>query len=562
MPHQTSPISASSMKSPNNLKAKRPIANFHPSIWKDHFLSLSSEATKIDVEVEEQAKQLKGEVKKMLIISNRNPFKILNLVDSIQRLNVSYHFENEIDQILEQIYANYREFTNIDGNDDLYTISLLFRLLRQQGYKIPCDIFTKFVESNGKFKESLAENARAILSLYEAAHMRVHGEDVLEEALDFSVKHLKNIISNSSPIFVAEVTSALKYPLRKAIPRMKAREYIPIYEEDPSHSKTLLTFSKLDFNILQKLHQKELIEVIRWWKDLKVETNFSFARDRIVECYLWTLGVYFEPQFSVGRKLLTKVTAISSILDDIYDAYGTFEELQVLTPAIQRWDRSMVNVLPEYMKPFYIAMLDLYKEISKEIDKDESSLHVHIAKEEIKKLAESYFEEAKWLSKNYKPNFKEHMELALYTTGYSLLISISLLVMGNMVTNDVLQWVSRRPKIIEGSTIICRLMDDIVSHKFEQEREHVASAVECYIEQYGCSEEEACVELHKQVVDAWKDVNEACLHPIAVPMPILMRTVNFSRVMNVIYSDEDGYTNSNGKTKFIIESLLVNSVPC
>ena len=131
-------------------------------------------------------------------------------------------------------------------------------------HKFETDIFTKFVESNGKFKESLAENARAILSLYEAAHMRVHGEDVLEEALDFSVKHLKNIISNSSPIFVAEVTSALKYPLRKAIPRMKAREYIPIYEEDPSHSKTLLTFSKLDFNILQKLHQKELIEVIRF----------------------------------------------------------------------------------------------------------------------------------------------------------------------------------------------------------------------------------------------------------------------------------------------------------
>ena len=100
---------------------------------------------KIDVEVEEQAKQLKGEVKKMLIISNRNPFKILNLVDSIQRLNVSYHFENEIDQILEQIYANYREFTNIDGNDDLYTISLLFRLLRQQGYKIPCGKFIHFL---------------------------------------------------------------------------------------------------------------------------------------------------------------------------------------------------------------------------------------------------------------------------------------------------------------------------------------------------------------------------------------------------------------------------------
>lgn len=251
----------------------------------------------------------------------------------------------------------------------------------------------------------------------------------------------------------------------------------------------------------------------------------------LVECYLWTLGVYFEPQFNVGRKILTKIIAITSILDDTYDAYGTFEELQVLTPTIRRWDRSLVNVLPEYMKPFYIAMLDLYKKISKEVDKDESSLHIHVAKEEMKKLAESYFEEAKWLNKNYKPTFKEYMELSLKTTAYSLLTSISLLGMGDMVTNE-----------------------------FEQEREHITSAVECYMEQYGCSEEEACVELHKQMVDAWKDVNEACLHPIAVPMPILMRAINFSRFMNVVYSDEDGYTHSKGKTKFIIESLLMNPV--
>ena len=74
----------------------------------------------------------------------------------------------------------------------------------------------------------------------------------------------------------------------------------------------------------------------RWWKDLEVPTNFPFARDRIVESYFWTLGAYFEPHFGVGRKILTKVIVISSILDDIYDAYGTFEELQIFTTAIQR----------------------------------------------------------------------------------------------------------------------------------------------------------------------------------------------------------------------------------
>ncbi|XP_022929224.1 (+)-gamma-cadinene synthase-like isoform X1 [Cucurbita moschata] len=562
MSHQTSLVSVSTMKSPNTSKVERPLAKYHSSIWKDHFLSLSTEAMKIDVVMEERAKQLKAEVKKMLMISNRNLLEKLSLVDSIQRLSVFYHFENEIDQILEQIYANYRDFTSIDGDDDLHTISLLFRLLRQHGYRIPCDIFTKFVESNGKFKESLAEDARGILSLYEAANMRVHGEDILEEALDFSVKHLKNIMANSNSKFGAEIEHALKWPLRKDLPKLKGREYITMYQEDPSHSQTLLAFSKLDFNILQKLYQKELKELTRWWKDLNVETNFPYARDRIVECYFWTLGAYFEPQFNVGRKILTKVIAISSILDDTYDAYGTFEELQIFTEAIQRWDRSMVSILPEYMKPLYIAMLNHYKEISKEIGMDENSFHVHTTKEEIKKLARSYFEEAKWLNQNYTPKFKEYMEWALHSTGYFSIISVALIGMGDIVTNEILEWFFRKPKIINASTIICRLMDDIISRKFEQERKHVTSGVECYMEEYECSEEEVCVEFQKQVVDAWKDINEACLHPLDVPMPILMRIVNVSRVINLLYTDEDGYTNANGRTKFLIESLLVNPMPC
>ena len=130
-------------------------------------------------------------------------------------------------------------------------------------YEFGADIFTKFIESNGKFKESLAEDARGILSLYEAANMRVQGEDVLEEALDFSVKHLKNIIANSNSKFGTQIEHALKWPLRKDLPKLKAREYITMYQEDPSHSQTLLAFSKLDFNILQKLYQKELKELTR-----------------------------------------------------------------------------------------------------------------------------------------------------------------------------------------------------------------------------------------------------------------------------------------------------------
>ncbi|RVW14961.1 Retrovirus-related Pol polyprotein from transposon TNT 1-94 [Vitis vinifera] len=89
------------------------------------------------------------------------------------------------------------------------------------------------------------------------------------------------------------------------------------------------------------------------------------------------------------------------------------------------------------------------------------------------------------------------------------------------------------PKIVRASAIVCRLMDDMVSHKFEQKRGHVASAVECYMKQHGASEQETHNEFNKQVRDAWKDINEECLIPTAVPMPILVRVLNLARVIDV-----------------------------
>ena len=55
-----------------------------------------------------------------------------------------------------------------------------------------------------------------------------------------------------------------------------------------------------------------------------------------MELYVWVMGVYFEPKYSSARKFLTKVIAMASLMDDTYDAYGTFEELELFTEAIQR----------------------------------------------------------------------------------------------------------------------------------------------------------------------------------------------------------------------------------
>ncbi|KAL7216920.1 hypothetical protein ACSBR1_028779 [Camellia fascicularis] len=81
------------------------------------------------------------------------------------------------------------------------------------------------------------------------------------------------------------------------------------------------------------------------------------------------------------------------------------------------------------------------------------------------------------------------------------------------------------------------------------------------MKQYGASEEEALVELKKWVTNAWKDINQECLRPTAVPMPLLLRVVNLARVIIVLYKDKDGYTHSGTKLKGFAASVLIDSMP-
>ncbi|KAG6689189.1 hypothetical protein I3842_11G162000 [Carya illinoinensis] len=480
----------------------RNLANFRPSVWGSHFLSYASDSNVLDHKIMQQVEELKDEVKRMLIIApgsnDQTLSEKLDLIDAIQHLGVSYHFESEIDEILQKAHKiNPPCFNNsnimdhaADDQLKLYTISLWFRLLRQQGYYVSSNIFNEFKDDKGSFKASLISDVKGMLSLYEAAHLGINGEDILDEALPFTTTHLESAVNNHiRPHLAKKVKHALNRPIRKALPRLEGLYYISIYKEEDSYSETLLKFAKLDFNVLQSQHQKEIGGITKWWKNLDFTTKLPYARDRIVEGYFWIDGI-------IG---------MASIIDDTYDAYGSYAELKLFTEAIERWGISAIDILPEYMKLIYQALLDVYDEIEVETAKDGRPFCSHYAKE------------------------------------------------------SVFKWVFNDPKILRAATIICRLTDDIRGHK--QRRAHVASAVECYMKQYGISAEEEVYKLFwKEVAKAWKDINEEFMNSTAdrvIPMPILERVLNLARVIDLLYKEDDAYTNSH-LMKDYVASLFVN----
>jgi len=69
---------------------------------------------------------------RMMFNKMENEFDQLEFIDVLQRLGVAYQFNNEIRNMLDNIYNS--QTSKLKNN--LYATSLKFRLLRQHGYNI------------------------------------------------------------------------------------------------------------------------------------------------------------------------------------------------------------------------------------------------------------------------------------------------------------------------------------------------------------------------------------------------------------------------------------------
>ncbi|KAJ8636413.1 hypothetical protein MRB53_010680 [Persea americana] len=204
--------------------------------------------------------ELKKEVKRMFITS-KGSVEEMNMIDEIQRLGVAYHFEKEINDALEHIYD-----ANVDY-DDLKTVALRFRLLRQEGYicghLITEDVFNKFKDGGSNFKEGLISDVEGLSSLYEAAFYGTHGEDTLDEAISFTRGRPASLMTHLDGPLAAQVGHALELPMSKRIPRLEARFYISLFQQQKQPNDALLELVKLDFNLVQSMHRIELKELTR-----------------------------------------------------------------------------------------------------------------------------------------------------------------------------------------------------------------------------------------------------------------------------------------------------------
>ncbi|WVZ59787.1 hypothetical protein U9M48_009886, partial [Paspalum notatum var. saurae] len=483
-----------------------------------------------------------------------DPVHQMNLVDTLQHLSIDHLFEEQIDATLHSIHGSG------PGCFSLHEAALQFRLLRTHGLWVSTDgLVSKFRDDDGSFSAEITNDPRGLLSLYNAAHLLIHGEVELEEAIRITRHHLESLRSSLKSPLAGQVIRALKLPLPRTLKRLEALDYMSEYIDEQTYNPSILELAKLDFNLHQRLHLKELKANSQWWKDVYQEVELNYARDRVVEVFFWSYTIYHKQDYSRARTMLTKIFSLVTLLDDTYDVHATLDDCHKLTEALQRWDGRAVSTLPEYLRKFYMRLLRTFEEIEAELQPKERYRVAYI-REAFMLQSEAYLQEAKLFHHNCKPTFKEQVEVSMISIGAKLGAAAALIGMGDEATRDAFDWALRGASAVMSFAQIARFMNDIASFNSGKNKKDVASSVQCYMNEYSVTSEVAIAEIGYLIEDAWKTANQARFdHPEL--LPAVQRVINMTVGMPIIYDGKKDAFTGGKDLKEMIERLFISPIP-
>ncbi|KAF7111347.1 hypothetical protein CFC21_111371 [Triticum aestivum] len=414
---------------------------------------------------------LKQKVRRLLLEEEEELATRLIIMDQLQSLGVAYHFEEEIRNILMSMHVH---DAHHQLKHDLSSTALLFRMLRGYGISASTDMLSAFRDENGDFKAANPKDIDGFVALHEASYLAFPGEAMLDEARAFAVKKLEQLM----PSMFISMERQIDLPLQWRVPRLQAIWSLQQHgyndEKHLSMDPSVLQLAVVDFNLVQAVHGAELVEVTKWWKETGLGVKLPFARDRLVECFFCAACIAPEPPLASCREVLAKVGSLIVHLDDVYDLYGTFDELAAFTDAVGSWDDDALSTaLPEYMKAMYSAIRSTSTEAADRVTKGKGYDVLPLYKKAWHELCKAFLIEAKWQHEGQMPCLEEYLENGWVTSTGPLLLLHAFTMLQQQEQID--SWLRNHddgndmvyPKLVELCSMIFRLCNDCATYEAE-----------------------------------------------------------------------------------------------
>ncbi|KAH0719652.1 hypothetical protein KY285_004488 [Solanum tuberosum] len=285
----------------------------------------------------------------------------------------------------------------------------------------------------------------------------------------------------------------MMYPYHKSLASCKAKSFINNFKGINGWGRsTLQELANMDYSISKEIHQHELIEVSRWWRSLGLAEELKLLRDQPLKWYAWPMAMLTDPKMSQQRIELAKCISFVYVIDDIFDVYGTIEELTLFT---QAWAN----------------------------------------------LCNAFLKEAKWFASGELPTADVYLKNGLVSSGVHTVLLHMLYLLGFGLTNQNSIYFEDSSAMASSVATILRLWDDLGSAKDENQEGNDGSYIECYMKgQKNGSIELAREYVVKQIEDEWKQVNKKHFDLMNGSLGSFSKaSLNLARMVPLMYNYDD-----------------------
>ncbi|PWA38444.1 beta-myrcene synthase [Artemisia annua] len=280
------------------------------------------------------------------------------------------------------------------------------------------------------FSHNYKLSEKYIFSLFrekrEASYRAFEDETILDNARAFTTKYLKEKLDKIDGHIASLVSHALEFPLIWRVPRVEAKWFIEVYEKKNGTNPILIELAKLDFNMVQAIHLEDL-----------------------------------KHASSHGRRTLTKVNALITTIDDVYDVFGTLDEIEQFTDATNRWDINSIEELPDYMKICFLGFYNTINEITYNALTNKRFIILPYLKKAWGDLFKSFVVEANWYQSGHIPTLEEYLENGCISISGPVILMHVHFITSISSTEEIMQCMEISKDIIRYSSLIFRLTDDL-----------------------------------------------------------------------------------------------------
>ncbi|CAL5431415.1 unnamed protein product [Camellia sinensis] len=337
------------------------------------------------------------------------------------------------------------------------------------------------------------------------------------------------------------VSHALELPLHWAMPRMEARWFIDAYERRLDMNAKLLEFAKLDFNMLQAIHQEDLKHAsscpllgTEWWRII------YGLWDRLLSLSFKILGAWKQGSIYWPHVLMMFMMLMVS------------------------WMSSNFSPMPltDYMKICFLGLFNTINEMAYVTLKEHGVHILPYLKNKWRDLCQCYMKEARWSFSGYMPTLEEYLDHAWTSSSIPTLLTHAYFLSTNAITNEELECIEKCDDIIKWSSMVARLADDLGTSWDEVKRGDIPKSIQIYMHETGVSVEDAKEHINYLISEAWKKINEARVLDSSINGTFVEIVTNMARVSQFMYQHGDGHGHDiGGKNKERVTLLLIDPIP-